>query len=256
MAEDFERLRRLNEKLAAEMAEAVDNGMVDPAPTDVSEVQEEATEDLSDDEKLTALNKCVTQHPLNREIYYKILKYCVEERPLGDIEERIATYPEFPRATMNQFYFVKMLTNNHGLELIERTEQGERVTPEMKEGKTEDEVDDLVFSFSYQTTPVGVRLIESHTPIQRLESLLDWEPRRKETYIQLLEYIDQEPRDYSQVESLLKGSPVLETVIDGRIETVQPSVFLDKLERAGVLVWNKNWQITEEGRKYLADTKG
>jgi hypothetical protein len=86
--------------------------------------------------------------------------------------------------------------------------------------------------------------------------LLDWEPLRRDTYVELLAFIAAEPRPYAQVESLLKGSPVLETVINGRIETVQPSVFLDKLERAGVLVWNKKWEITEEGREYLEGMQG
>ena len=187
---------------------------------------------------------------------YKTLKYCTEERVLRDVEEHIATFPEFPRVTMNQYYLITSLVEAYGLELIERTEDGQRVTPEMKEGLTEDEVDDLVFSLNYRTTPIGEQLVETRSPIHRLERLLDWEPLRRDTYVELLAFIAAEPRPYAQVESLLKGSPVLETVINGRIETVQPSVFLDKLERAGVLVWNKKWEITEEGREYLEGMQG
>jgi len=255
MAEDFERLAQLTKKLAEERAEEIDNGMVDPAPNDVSELSEAVEEAKTDEEKLSILNGCVTRHPLNREAMYKTLKYCVEERELHDIEEHIATFPEFPRITMNQYYLVKSLVEAYGLELIERTEEGERVTPEMKEGKTEDEIDDLVFSLNYQTTPIGEQLVAKHSPNARFAALLDWEPSRRDTYIEVLEFIAQKPRPYAQVEGLLKGSPVLQTVIDGRIETVQPSVFLDKLERAGVLVWNKNWNITEEGREYLEGMK-
>ena len=257
MAEDYERLQREIERYVAEHAEEVDNGMADPASTDVSEGEEaSAPVEISDEEKLEVLNACVTRHPLNREAMYKTLKYCTEERVLRDIEEHIATFPEFPRVTMNQYYMITSLVKAHGLELIERTEDGQRVTPEMKEGLTEDEIDDLVFSLNYRTTPIGEQLVAERSPKHRLERLLDWEPLRRKTYVEILEFIAAEPRPYADVESKLKGSPVLETVINGRIERVQPSVFLDKLERAGVLVWNKKWEITEEGREYLEGIQG
>ncbi len=255
MAEDFERLAKLNEELAKQYAEAADNGMAKPAPTDVSEIEETPAKELSEEEKYAALNACVLHHPLNREMFLRVLRYCAQERELRDIEQKMETFPEFPRCTMNQYYMIKTLVQAYGLELIERTEDGQQVTPEMKEGKTEDEIDDLVFSLNYVSTPLGLRLVDERAPRKRLEALLDWESSRRDTYVQLLEYIAEEPRPYLQIESLLKGSPALETVINGRIEMVQPSVFLDKLERAGVLVWNKKWQITEEGLEYLKDLK-
>lgn len=254
MAEDFERLTHVAGQLAAERAAALDNGMMDPASADAAERQEAEAPALTDDEKIAMLNACVTKHPLNREIFYKTLRYCTEERSLRDMEEQIATFPEFPRATMNQYYLVKSLVEAHGLELVERTEGGERVTPAMKQGKTEDEIDDLVFSLNYRISPIGERLVAEHTPGARLESLLKREPERRDAYLQLLDYIAQEARTYPQVESLLKGSPALQTIIDGHLETVQSSVLLDKLERAGVLVWNNDWQITEEGHRYLVGT--
>ena len=36
---------------------------------------------------------------------------------------------------------------------------------------------------------------------------------------------------------------------------MQPSVFVDKLERAGALVWNEGWRLTEEGEAFLQDLK-
>ena len=255
MAEDFERLAKLNEQLAKQYAEAADNGMANPAPTDVSQIEEISAEDLTEEEKYAALNACVLHHPLNRELYLRVLRYCAQEHELHDIEQKMETFPEFPRCTMNQYYMIKSLVESFGLEYIERTEDGQQITPEMKEGKTEDEIDDMIYNFNYVTTPLGLRLIEERSPRKRLEALLEWEPSRRDTYVQVLDFIAEEPRPYAQIESLLKGTPALETVIDGRIETMQPSVFLDKLERAGVLVWNKKWQITEEGLDYLKEMK-
>lgn len=256
MSEDFERLARLSEQLAAKRAADQDNGMMNPAPTDAAEVHGVEEVPTTEEEKLAKLNACVTRHPLNREVFYKTLRYCAEERSLRDVEEQIATFPEFSRCTMNQYYIVKSLVEAYGLELVERTERGEIITPAMKEGKTEDEIDDMVQSLNYRTTSVGNRLVAERAPGVRLESLLEWEPVRRDAYLRLLDYIDQEPRTYPQVESLLKGNPVLQTIIDGRLETVQPSVLLDKLERAGVLVWNGAWQTTEEGRRYRESNRG
>ena len=49
---------------------------------------------------------------------------------------------------------------------------------------------------------------------------------------------------------LLLGRPALQTVIDGHVETMQPSVFVDKLERSGALVWKEGWCLTEEGTRF------
>ena len=54
---------------------------------------------------------------------------------------------------------------------------------------------------------------------------------------------------------LLRGRPVLETVIGGERRRMQPSVFVDKLERSGALVWKEGWCLTEEGDAFLRDLK-
>ena len=58
--------------------------------------------ELTFEEKLAALNRTVMRHPLNREILYKTLAFCAEERPLREAEDFIAALPQFERATQNQ----------------------------------------------------------------------------------------------------------------------------------------------------------
>jgi hypothetical protein len=220
-----------------------------------------STEDLPDaaeltfEEKLAELNRTVMRHPLNREILYKTLAFCAEERPLREAEDFIAALPQFERATQNQFYMLMSLVRSYGLDMIERDEDGNRVLPEQKEGLSEDEVDDLVAEISFKSTDVGDWFVDYNKPSARLVDLLHLVPERTDTYIELLEFVEAAPRPYGQIEELLLGRPALQTVIDGRVETMQPSVFVDKLERAGALVWKEGWTLTEEGREFLEDLK-
>lgn len=216
---------------------------------------EAAAAELTFEEKAAELNRTVMRHPLNREILYKALAFCSEERPLRDAEDYIASLPQFEHATQNQYYLLTSLTRAHGLELIERDEAGEVVVPEQKEGLTEDEIDDLVAAISFKSTEVGDWYVEYNRPSARLVDLLQLAPERTDTYIELLEFIGEAPRPYGQIEALLSGREALRTLIDGRWETMQPSVFVDKLERAGALVWKDGWTLTEEGREFLRDLK-
>ena len=176
-----------------------------------------------------------------------------------------AFYPEkppFPFLHINTTWkFHEMIAfrdaqaKKYGLDMIERDEEGNRVLPEQKEGLSEDEVDDLVAEISFKSTDVGDWFVDYNKPSARLVDLLHLVPERTDTYIELLEFVEAAPRPYGQIEELLLGSSALQTVIDGRVETMQPSVFVDKLERAGALVWKEGWTLTEEGREFLEDLK-
>lgn len=223
---------------------------------DITLVEEEVPADLTFEEKLAALNTCVMRHPLNREILYKALAFCTEEHLLSEAEDFIASLPQFELATQNQYYLLMSLVKAHGLEFIERDDDGNLVTPAMKEGLTEDEADDLVATWSFKTTEVGDYFVEYNKPVARLVDLLNLVPERTESYIDLLEFIEAQPRPYGEIQEMLEGAPALQVMIDGHLETMQPSVFVDKLERAGALIWkDSGWTLTEEGRDFLVDMK-
>lgn len=244
----------LTEQSLVDLAEAEDqdNGFADLAETDVA-FDDQVVFELSFEEKLAVLTDAVVRHPLNREILYKILAFCREERLLRTVEEEVATYPEFALATQNQYHMVSTLVKAHGLCLVERDVDGNEVLPHQKEGLTEDEIDDLVCSLNYVTTEVGERFVEIHQPKARLVELLGLNPQRSETYIDVLRFVSEKPRSYNEIRGLLEGLPALETVIDGNTVTMQPSVFVDKLERNGALVWDRGWRLTKEGKEFLED---
>lgn len=211
--------------------------------------------DLSFSEKLAYLEETVTRHPLNREILYSILAYCKEEHSLLDIEEFITTLPQFKSATQNQYRMVETLEGAYGLRIIEYDAQGEVADSATKSDLTEDEIDDLVVAYSYQATEIGDYFVEQHRPRSRIIELLDLAPERADTYKDVLAFIKESPRSYNDICQLLEGHPALEKVVDGNRITMQPSVFIDMLERSGALVWDKKWVLTKEGGEFLDELK-
>lgn len=207
------------------------------------------------EEQMAELEETVCRHPLNREVLYRILAYCAEERTLEDLEQEVASWPSFKAATQNQYRLAEHLVRAKGLEEIERDAQGAVVDPRDTEGLDEDALDELVCGISYRTTETGLLFVERHRPKARLVELLQLAPERTDVYIELLEFVRAQPRAYRDIEKLLQGRPVLKTIVDGTSRTMQPSVFVDKLERAGALVWNGGWCLTEEGEAFLQDMK-
>ncbi len=244
-----------------EQIEEQDNGFVDLADDDVTHVaavEEEKTtgdSELAFEEQVVALETAVARHPLNREVLYSILSFCQQERSLRAVEQAAEALPIFKGATQNPYHMVCTLERFGGLVRIERDADGEEVTPVRKEGLSEDEVDDLVCDLCFATTDVGARVVELHDPAGRIRRLFERENERATAFEDVLAFVGEAPRSYPEIQALLRGRPELSVVIDGTPETMQPSVFVDKLERAGALVWKEKWELTEEGRKFLEGLK-
>ena len=235
--------------------EAVDNGMCDPAFDDVSGLDCETQPERPFEERLYDLERAVVRQPLHREILYRTLAFCETGRLLREVEEEIESYPEFQHAVQDQYHLALVLERAGGLERIELDEDGEVVTADRKAGLSEDEVDDLVYDVRFETTELGREFVSRHTPKARLEELLDLVPARRSTYVEVLEFCE-EPRSYDEVKKLLEGRDVLHAGEDGTRQPIQPSVFLDKLERAGAVVWDGAWRLTEGGKDFLGELKG
>lgn len=228
--------------------EVPQSGVASEAPTD----EPAPAPERPFEERLADLERAVTRHPLHREILYRTLAFCEQRRELTAIEGEIASYPEFRRATQDQYHLVEMLEHTGGLTRTPLDAEGADVTPERLEGLSEDEADDLVATYAFQTTDVGCALVEQHTPRARLIELMGLVPERADTYAELMSYIEEKPRTYADICSLLKGRPALIRLADdGEPQEMQPSVFLDKLEQAGGVEWNDGWVLTDEGRQFL-----
>ena len=202
------------------------------------------------------VTEAVTRNPLQRELFYKVLSFCQESKPLREIEQMVMALPGFERTSANAYHFIAVMENAGGLERFELDDEGDVVDDARKAGLTEDEIDDLVAEYAFMTTPAGQAVVEQHTPRARIIELLGLVPERRDTYIELMEFLAEEPRTYNEVTQLLDGRDVLWHLDSkGTPELMQPSVFLDKLHDAAAIEWQQGWQLSEEGRAYLDELK-
>ena len=119
----------------------------------------------------------------------------------------------------------------------------------------EDEFDDLLATESLVSTEAGRRLLELAAPQRRMGLLLESEPERAATYVEVLEFIRDRHPAYGDIKALLAGRDILHAYLDGRWADIQPSVFVDKLESAGMILWRDGWELTEEGALALQRIK-
>ena len=206
--------------------------------------------ELSFEEKVEFLKTTVTRNPLQREINYKTLKFCCEGHTLSEVEEFIASCPEFEAAVQSPYYLLQFLLKGGGIDTFELDHEGEIVLPEQKEGLDEDQLDDLVAELAFETNEIGREVVELMSPQNRLLELLDIVPDYYDTFIEVLDFLT-EKRSMAHVDTLLRGRDVLMAGRDPGDRPVQPSIFIDKLEKAGGIYWENGWLITKEGKDVL-----
>lgn len=232
------------------MSESAKEASVFDEPADKDRSAVVVKPELDFDGKVADLEHFITFEPLIREIDYKILCYCDQRRGLHDIEEKVATFPQFKSATRDQYSLITELVRHHGLELFELDERGNVVTDADKEGLDEDGIDDLVAGYAYQTTDVGKAVADGLAPSKRLEQLFAERPQWREACIAVMRYLV-DRHTFAGVDSMLRSSGVsLGVAFTG--DPVQPSVVVDKLERAGIIVYDEGWILSDEGKEALS----
>ena len=225
------------------------------AGNDISLLPEpKSLEEMTYDERINLLKKTVTRHPLHRELHYKTLKFCTERHTLTEVEDFIASCPEFPHTRQSPYFLLRFLMKGGGIEMYEVDAEGNIVTEEQKEGLTEDEIDDLVVNFAYECNDIGRDFIELMSPQARILELLEITPEYYDTFIEVLDFLT-EDRSIVEITNLLRGRDVLMVGRDPEDTPIQPTVFIDKLEKAGGVCWKDAWFITEEGKEVLDKLK-
>ena len=234
-----------------EVATQVDEVDVAQAEADASSAPAEP--ELTFEQAVDKLMGVVTGTTRFREIHRKTLTFCKQRRALPEVEEKIQSYPEYEHCAQNPYRLIRYLIDGGGLDLIELDAEGEVVDDDRKLGLTEDEVDDLIDSFALKTTPVGEQVADEMEPANRIQKLLDFMPVRFDSYVEVMEFL-REPKSMKQINELFDGRDLhyLGTMHSDKNIAIQPSVFVDKLERAGAIVWDGAWRLTPEGEGFLA----
>ncbi len=203
-------------------------------------------------ERCILLEKALMRQSLHRELLYKGLAFCHERRDLRVLEAAIESFPEFSQATQSAYHFIDVLVKAGGLSRLMLDARGVPIEPRLVEGMSEDAKDDLVAGEAFEMTDAGRALVRFHAPQARLAELMDAEPEREGVYRTLLSFCSVEPRSYASIAALVQDDPLLYLKTSTQPMLIQPSVFVDRLQRAAGLAWRDGWVTTEEGKEFLA----
>ena len=225
-------------------------GCADAMPDLEARISAEATFE----EAVAALEETVNRAPLHRELFLKLLGFCTTQRTLAQAEEKAASCPEFSSVAQSPYCLIRTLVNAGGLYWLELGEDGLPLTGAFKAGLTAEQIEDATFGYAVITTPVGEQVTENLAPEKRLRRLFDLVPQRAATYLDVLDFC-REPHSFKEVESLLKLQPSSSFTSATSSQPLQPSFFIDALERAGGLFWNNGWNTTEKGIALLKELR-
>ena len=211
----------------------------------------DASAEATFEEAVAALTETVNRAPLHREIFLKLLAFCTTQRTLAEAEEAARACPEFSSVAQSPYRLIRTLVHAGGLYWLELDETGRPLTPQAKAGLTPDEIEDATFAYAVVTTPVGEQVADGDlAPEKRLQRLFDLVPQRLTTYLDLMDFC-REQRTFKEIEALLRTRPAAAFASTTSSQPLQPSFFVDALERSGGLAWNDGWKITERGMKVL-----
>ncbi|MBM6998694.1 hypothetical protein I3I95_00865 [bacterium] len=99
-------------------------------------------------------------------------------------------------------------------------------------------------TYTYELTEVGRRVLAALSPSRHLERLYERDEGLDPAFDFVLDYC-REPRRRGDLERELGARGFLAS------KNVSTSFYVDRLERAGGLVWEDGWRTTEEGRDFL-----
>lgn len=201
---------------------------------------------------LAEIERTLTRQSLHREILYKTLAFCQERRTMREVEDAIASFPEFKTATQNQYFLMNSLVEAGGLSRTFVDAAGEELDWENLASATDEEIDELIADELYETTDAGRQIVELHAPEARLNELAAEEPARIGAYRDVLAFCADSPRSYREVADLLAGSSALTRTSACASGRIQPSVLIDRLNVCGGIIWDGGWSTTREGKEFIA----
>ncbi len=220
---------------------AADGDLAPKAAEPASAPEADASAEATFEEAVAALTETVNRAPLHREIFLKLLAFCTTQRTLAEAEEAARACPEFSSVAQSPYRLIRTLVHAGGLYWLELDETGRPLTPQAKAGLTPDEIEDATFAYA---------VAEDLAPEKRLRRLFDLVPQRLTTYLDLMDFC-REQRTFKEIEALLRTRPAAAFASTTSSQPLQPSFFVDALERSGGLAWNDGWKITERGMKVL-----
>ena len=195
---------------------------------------------------------CVGSQNALREALYKTLAFCQQPHEFTEVEDFIAQTDEFVYSHIMQtpFAMIQMLVDAGGLAQTPLDSEGSPIADKQLANLSEDEADDLISTYRIQTTDAGVETVRLLAPERRIEAQLSLRPHRRDTYFAVLDFCMQ-PRKFPEIEALFKNVPGLSQDIVADHHKLSPDFYVDKLDKAGALVWRGAWVATDAGKRML-----
>lgn len=170
----------------------------------------------------------ISAEPVYRVVLYKILALCETVRSSTEIDQAVRSFPEMKTALQSPQVLLSWLVQEGGIEQVAAKEAADKEQDPM-----------------WCTTQPGRAVVENESPANRLVRLLAQEPIYHDIYLQVLRACIS-PKSKAEVESILRGNPVLET------PKVYASFFLEGLEAAEGIEWNSKWCTTNAGKMFVS----
>ena len=209
---------------------------------------------LSEEELYERGRTLFLHNPSYMNVFLDTVDACDGEiHTLGELEERIASLPGYAKLKNPPYFPVSWLKEAGALEELYLDANGKIYEAKDLVALDEDAFDDLVEQYAFRATDNGRKLVSEFSPMRRLASLLEGEPARRDTYLEVLEFL-REKRSFAEIERLLRGRDVLTTTAEEGV-TLQPSMFVDKLEAAGAIAFDGGWMTTAQGKEMLDTIK-
>lgn len=209
----------------------------------------------ANEELVAGVLDIIYRHPRHRELYYKALAFCAQERTVDEAEDYLEAQPEFASALQASTTLINVLIEEGGLAYREYDAQGTAITEESlaaarEAGVTKDELYEQVARRTVRTTSAGNAAVALLDPAKRVSSYVLSVPERTHVYRKLLQFCTT-PRALDEIKALIDGDPALEPTARTSWQKLHAVHFIDRMDEAGGLVWNNGWVTTEAGRAFL-----
>lgn len=209
------------------------------------------------EEQVDAVLTCVGAQNSLREVLYKILSFCTDERAFEEVEAFVGETPEyrFNHLLQTPFEMIHMLIEARGLDGIALDETGAPLEGEQYADFTAKDLQHAAHTYRVRTTAAGERAAELLAPARRYQALELQHPHRRDTYRRFMEFC-REPRTLPEIQAFYDAHDELAHDTVQIHHTLAADFYVDKLEKAGMLVWIGAWTLSDEGKETLASFGG
>ena len=204
------------------------------------------------EETLDAVITCIGAQNSLREILYKTLAFCETPHDFTEVEDFIAASDEvvYSHVIQTPFELIGMLVRAGGLDETPLDAAGDPLSSETLDALSRDEQDDLIATYRIETTAAGRATVELLAPARRLEAQLAQDPHRADTFWALIEFCET-PRTFPEIKEYFDATPGFAHDVVAHSHQLAPDFYVDKLDKAGALVWRGAWVATDAGKSLL-----